>query len=723
MKMLKKSAISTLVAAAAVSGLSVLPAHADAPAAHSSTAVTTVARSHTTAGHRQATLKVDNVTLTVTSPDLPEGQAYTAAPGDSMQVATIQQDNPFRSLTVRAVPFGETLPETGFPISRAADAAAWRQSLHGTAGPEATLFGQKVPGVVLRSTIPGMKGHDTAVESVVWVVVKDGRTWVVTLGQDRTNLRSGFGTQLTVIGADTKARTTVDVAALAASKAEVNKTAKSVSPQIHMNNVALGGNLGQPSWWSSTCDGNGSPLSSSGTFMGLEVCGGGSNVLESVPGVSQYEWQCAELSDRYLVQRYGLTGPGGNGNQEAAKWYNAYPSTFDLYNSGDATPPVAGDVISFGVGGTGVGHTGVVYNSTVNSSGNGTVYFVDENWTGDNGYHTVTVTNWTIPDITGQGGTVQWIHNPNDGTPTQPSTEVAFNASGSNLLYTRDSSGTLVNTDEGIDPATSPSIAKLTDGSYEVAWRASGSGLLYLRNSNGTLVNTNEGVAAGTSPAITALPNGAYVVAFNANGSNLLYTRTSSGVLLNTEEGVAAGTSPVIAAQSGGSYEVAFNANGSNLLYTRDSSGALVNTSEGMASGTSPAITALSDGSYEVAFNANGGLLYTRNSTGALVNTNEGVAAGTSPAIAAQSGGSYEVAFNANGSNLLYTRDSSGALVNTSEGMASGTSPAITTQSDGTYEVAFNANGGLLYTRNSTGALVNTAEGVQAGTSPAIAAQ
>jgi len=593
MKMLKKSTISTLVAAAAVSGLSVLPAHADAPAVHASTAVTTVARSHTTAAHRQATLKVDNVTLTVTSPDLPEGQAYSAAPGDSMQVATIQQDNPFRSLTVRAVPFGETLPETSFPISQAADATAWRQSLHGTAGPEATLFGQKVPGVVLRSTITGMKGHDTTVESVVWVVVKDSRTWVVTLGHDRATLRGGFGTQLTVTGADTKARTTVDVAALTASKAGVNKTAKSGSLQIHTNSVALGGSMGQPSWWNSTCDGNGGPLSISGTFMGLEVCGGGSSVVEPVPGVGQYEWQCAELSDRYLVQRYGLTGPGGNGNQEAAKWYNAYPNTFDLYNSGDATPPVAGDVISFGVGGTGVGHTGVVYNSTVNSSGNGTVYFVDQNWAGDNGYHTVAVTNWTIPDITGQGGTVQWIHNPSDGTPTQPSTEVAFNANGSNMLYTRDSSGTLVDTDEGIDSATSPSIAKLTDGSYEVAWRASGSGLLYLRNSSGTLVNTNEGVAAGTSPAITALPNGGY--------------------------------------------EVAFNANGSNLLYTRDSSGTLVNTNEGMATGTNPAITALTDGSYEVAFNANGGLLYTRNSnTKSLVNTQEGVQAGTSPAIAAQ---------------------------------------------------------------------------------------
>jgi len=308
------------------------------------------------------------------------------------------------------------------------------------------------------------------------------------------------------------------------------------------------------------------------------------------------------------------------------------------------------------------------------------------------------------------------------GSP-QPSTEVAFNASGSNMLYTRDSSGTLVDTDEGIDSATSPSIAKLTDGSYEVAWRASGSGLLYLRNSSGTLVNTNEGVAAGTSPAITALPNGAYVVAFNANGSNLLYTRDSSGTLLNTKEGVAAGTSPAIAAQPGGSYEVAFNSNGSNLLYTRDSSGTLVNTNEGMATGTNPAITALTDGSYEVAFNANGGLLYTRNSGTALLNTNEGVAAGTSPAIAANSSGGWEVAFNANGSNLLYTRDSSGTLINTNEGMATGTNPAIATQSDGTYEVAFNANGGLLYTRNSGSALLNTNEGVAAGTSPAIAAQ
>ncbi|MFD0332100.1 CHAP domain-containing protein [Streptacidiphilus monticola] len=191
--------------------------------------------------------------------------------------------------------------------------------------------------------------------------------------------------------------------------------------RIHPADVALSGSLGRPSWWSATCDGNGSTLSSSGTFMGLQVCTNGGNAIDHVPGVAQLEWQCADLSDRYLVQRYGLNGPGGNGNQEAANWYNSYPSKFQLHSNGDGakTAPVPGDVLSFAVGSSAAGHTGVVYKSTVDSSGNGTVYFVDQNWTGDGGYNSASVSNWNVTEITGEGGSVQWLHNPADTLPVR----------------------------------------------------------------------------------------------------------------------------------------------------------------------------------------------------------------------------------------------------------------------------------------------------------------
>ncbi|MBC3840432.1 CHAP domain-containing protein [Streptacidiphilus sp. 4-A2] len=260
---------------------------------------------------------------------------------------------------------------------------------------------------------------------------------------------------------------------------------------------------------------------------------------------------------------------------------------FDLYSNGDKTAPEPGDVLSFGVNGSGAGHTGVVYQSDVDSSGNGTVYFVDQNWTGDGGYNSASVSDWNVENLVStQGGTVQWLHNPSD-TPT---------------------------------PAAS----------YEVAFQANASTFLYTRGSDGTDTNTEEGMMAGTSPAITYLSGGCET-AFQAN-NGFLYTYTSAGAVSNTEYGMMAGTSPAITTQSNGDPEIAFQAN-TGMLETRDSDGSTSSTQYGMLSGTSPAITALSSDGYEIAFQANTGFLDLRDSAGTTTGTGEGLDAPTSPVI------------------------------------------------------------------------------------------
>ncbi|MFD0332099.1 hypothetical protein ACFQZC_37750 [Streptacidiphilus monticola] len=149
---MKKTAVATAVAAAAVSGLTVLPAHADTRTAHR------------VAAQRMA-ITLDHVTLDVSSRDIPAGKPYVAAPGAGVQVASVGDLKPaYQYLSVMAVPFGETLPQSvyPFPVSEAGDTAAWARALHGTQnGPVATVFGQRVRGIVVHShgDLTGRKGR------------------------------------------------------------------------------------------------------------------------------------------------------------------------------------------------------------------------------------------------------------------------------------------------------------------------------------------------------------------------------------------------------------------------------------------------------------------------------------------------------------------------------------------------------------------------------------
>lgn len=405
---------TVLFGAALTIGVACLPGQASAAATTNATV---------TAATHQITL--DGVALQVSTPDYPTGALYTTPAGSQVQVASLSDNAPFRYLSVTAVPYGETLPESKYPESKSGNAGAWRKAGGGTSGPIATLFGQKVTGQIQHTLIPAGSTPAKAIKTVTWIVESGNRTWVVRLQHDEASLSAAFGGGLAIASPDVAAATSVNLKALAASEASgaVGTSSRAAGMTAATTTAAASTNLGRPSWWSSDCDAYTSVLNTK--FMGLQVCGHpSSDRLESVPGVGQYEFECAELSDRYLVQRYGISGAGGNGNQVVDNFYNAYPSTFQRYVNGDPNPPVAGDVISFSVGGTGFGHTGVVIASNVDSSGNGTISMVHENWNENPNtpgeWDSIPVTGWRVEEVTGQGGTVAWLHNPADGAPPAP---------------------------------------------------------------------------------------------------------------------------------------------------------------------------------------------------------------------------------------------------------------------------------------------------------------
>ena len=131
--------------------------------------------------------------------------------------------------------------------------------------------------------------------------------------------------------------------------------------------------------------------------------GGGPTVLPFAGSSVYYKgYQCIELVARYLKAKYNADPGKANGAQAVDRYAAAYPTKFvKIANGTKAKAPRKGDVLSLSANRSfnDVGHTGVVISSSVNSSGNGTVKAMEENWGGiggARGYHTYTVRGWRV---------------------------------------------------------------------------------------------------------------------------------------------------------------------------------------------------------------------------------------------------------------------------------------------------------------------------------------
>lgn len=184
------------------------------------------------------------------------------------------------------------------------------------------------------------------------------------------------------------------------------------------------GPLPAPSWWSGSCDsgnyGGGHALGAS--FRNVDVCGprpgadGGANrLVRFFPGAwGELEWQCVELSMRYMYLAYGVSPYGANGKDVVANYTSAAGGGLvKIANGTPGTPPTSGDVLSFGPTATSpFGHTAVVALTLVDADGNGTVRMLSQNDSAD-GWRNVSVTNWTVDGASaGLGAVAAWLHKP-----------------------------------------------------------------------------------------------------------------------------------------------------------------------------------------------------------------------------------------------------------------------------------------------------------------------
>src|SRR5262245_2151010 len=179
-----------------------------------------------------------------------------------------------------------------------------------------------------------------------------------------------------------------------------------------------------PAWWSGSCDsGNypgAHPLGAS--YRGVEVCGprpgadGAPNrLVRFFPGAwGELEWQCVELSMRFLYLAYGVSPYGANGKDVVDNYTTtAGGGLIKVWNGVAGNMPTPSDVISFGATATSsAGHTGVVALTIIDGDGNGTVRILSQNDTLD-GWRNIPVTNWYVDGpATGLGPVTAWLHKP-----------------------------------------------------------------------------------------------------------------------------------------------------------------------------------------------------------------------------------------------------------------------------------------------------------------------
>jgi len=238
-------------------------------------------------------------------------------------------------------------------------------------------------------------------------------------------------------------------------------------------------------------------------------------------------FQCVELVERYLYAVDHWGAQAGDGAQMAGLYGSAHGINPVLNSTGQA--PQVGNVISFSVEsdfstdmGTYPGHVGIVTASNVNSSGNGSITILSENWSGTASTMSLTVTNWTVPaiqtqDSSGNSVTTPYVEWLPVGTP--PPAVAGVQVPGSSPSFSAAACyGTTSCVAVGNDSSGGPLQPLLVTGSG-ISWKATNPPLPASANLGGSL----ESVACPTASSCAA------VGWADASGSDQALVETPSG--------------------------------------------------------------------------------------------------------------------------------------------------------------------------------------------------
>ncbi len=374
-----------------------------------------------------AVLMVDGVRLSLTAPALP-GPFVSPDPDSALQVATAASVDPFREVSLTAAPYGgrpagEALPAAGRGLAERYRGALWAirrgQGANPEAAPTANLFGQAVIGSQSLVSLP-IGGQLRPVRIAEWVAEAGQRIWILRAAEEvapGTAAEQGAFAGLCV--------SSPDVSVPSSSR---TARARPLAPTGTAPALWAAADLPAPGWWYGDCDTDyyqaqgGTPAYALGAaYRGVKACGprpwadGAPDVLvRFYPAAwGEYEWECVELSMRYLYLAYGIAPYGANGNQVVDNYRGT--RLVKVYDGTVGEAPQPGDVLSLGVTST-YGHTVVVAAAQVDTTGNGWIDTVSQNDSAT-GWRRYAVTNWHVAS---SSGTIGWLHDAQGDPPSPP---------------------------------------------------------------------------------------------------------------------------------------------------------------------------------------------------------------------------------------------------------------------------------------------------------------
>ena len=374
------------------------------------------------------TFSLDGVALELTTPFLSDGSLTISDPDSAIQIATAVRRAPlFRVFSITAVPFGTSPPTESLPVAGPGQQDVYRAALKAYReeqggrprdGAAIRLFGEDVIGSVSVVDLHIRGEEPVPVVITEWVVEAGPRLWIVRASKE---LKSTEASQplaaLLVASVSGSSLRSSDLSAPSSSLATVQP------PVSHLEDVpdvtTSISHLPTPPWWDGECDtvnfsaATGSPAYPLGAeYRGMKACGprpwaddGPERWVSFGEGAWQIEWQCPELSKRFLYLTYGIPPYSAHGSQVVQNYSGDVLEKVSNCTPGRAPQP--DDVLSYGHTTT-YGHTSVVIASDVDASGHGAIEVIEQN-SSSSGQSTHHVSEWCVQSSYGE---VSWLHHP-----------------------------------------------------------------------------------------------------------------------------------------------------------------------------------------------------------------------------------------------------------------------------------------------------------------------
>ena len=369
----------------------------------------------------ESSFTLDGVLVTLQASSLPSMNFIVSEPGSAIQVATSATLNPFREVTVEAIPFGSTpgteaLPIAGAGLKPTYDSALrnYRISQGGSVqdGSTITLFGQQITGSrsLVNLFIDGPVQKHVVIDE--WVAEAGERLWIIRWSEEVST------SDLSALSGSSSGDLALESSSLNNPTTVNDQPAQ--NPGLAPGQDGMAGMAATPSWWHGDCDyttyyqGSGGIGSYrlSAVYLGIPACGPRPS-YDAAPDVlihffsgawGEFEWECVEYSMRFLYLMYGIHPYHANGSQVV--WNYPGSELLKIGNGVAGYAPVPGDVLSYGSTST-FGHTSVVTASNIDGNGNGTITVIEENNT-VSGSSNLIVRNWSVA---GNAGSVSgWLH-------------------------------------------------------------------------------------------------------------------------------------------------------------------------------------------------------------------------------------------------------------------------------------------------------------------------